>query len=97
MKRPSKNKIQYLRLAIGMTGKAIISDSMADLILTTQSEMKRLGGKFSLRDAAKIADELDKIYEPKICDCKHPDWVGDGLCGKCGKLMRPPTPPTQKV
>lgn len=62
MKRPSKKQIQELRIALGMTGLICINDSAADLILTTQNEIKRIGGKFSVRDGVHIATEVNKTY-----------------------------------
>jgi hypothetical protein len=65
MRRPSKKAIQYLRISIGMTGAMSISDYGCELVLVVQSEMERLGGKFSLRDAAKVADQVEKWNKPK--------------------------------
>lgn len=48
-----------------MTGAMSISDYGCELVLVVQSEMERLGGKFSLRDAAKVADQVEKWNKPK--------------------------------
>lgn len=65
MKAPSKKQIAMLRISLGMTGLIAINDYSAELILCIQSEVKRLGEKFSLRDAARVADELTKRHEAK--------------------------------
>jgi len=61
MKRPTKHQIQFLRIALGMSGIST-NDCAADIILTVQNEMKILKGKFSLRDGARIEDEVRKTY-----------------------------------
>ena len=48
-----------------MTGAMSISDYGCELILVVQSEMERLGGKFSLGDAAKVADQVEKWNKPQ--------------------------------
>ena len=66
MKRPTKKQIEFLRLALGMTGLVLINDHISELILVVQSEMKRLGGKYSLMDAAKIAADLQEIQKKDL-------------------------------
>jgi hypothetical protein len=62
MKRPTKKQIASLRIALAMTGVVAINDNVSELILVVQSEMKRLGGAYSLRDATSLADELNKLH-----------------------------------
>lgn len=50
-----------MRIALGMSGVST-NDCVADIILTVQNEMKILKGKFSLRDGARIEDEVRKTY-----------------------------------
>jgi|LakMenEpi03Aug12_release.lakeMendotaPanAssembly.Ray.scaffolds.fasta_scaffold1006437_3 hypothetical protein len=66
MKRPTKKQVQFLRLALGMTGVVAISDNLSELILVVQSEMRRLGGEYSLRDGARIASELGEIHKKEM-------------------------------
>jgi uncharacterized protein YxjI len=63
MKRFTKKQIQYLRLSVGMTGTVYLNDAAAETILQVQAEMERLGGDYSLRDAAKIASHIEKKYK----------------------------------
>ena len=63
MKRPTPKQIENLRLALGMTGLVAINNHTSELILVVQSEMKRLGGKYSLKDAVRIAHELSEIHK----------------------------------
>ena len=63
MKHPSKKEIDSLRLALGMTGLVCINNETSHLILVVQSEMKRLGKNFSLKDAAVIAESLNNFYK----------------------------------
>lgn len=65
MKRPTKKQIQSLRIALGMTGAMALNDAACDLILTTQNEVKRLGGKFSLRDGVAIQFAVEETYSKK--------------------------------
>lgn len=65
MIKPTNKQIEYLRLALGMTGLILINDETAELILVVQDEMKRLGGEYSLKDAAKVAVELQKRHIKK--------------------------------
>ena len=63
MRSPTKKQIEYLRLAINMTGVVMINEYTAELILVVLKEMKRLGGKYSLKDAAKIAADLETKHK----------------------------------
>lgn len=63
MKSPTKKQIEYLRLAINMTGVVMINEYTAELILVVLKEMKRLGGSYSLKDAAKIAADMEAKYK----------------------------------
>lgn len=65
MIKPTKKQIEFLRLALGMTGLVLVNDQTAELILVVQDEMKRLGGEYSLKDAAKIEVEMEKRHKPK--------------------------------
>ena len=62
MKKFTNKQIQYLRLSVGMTGIIYLNDAAAETILQVQAEMERLGGKYSLKDAAKIAAYIEKKY-----------------------------------
>ncbi len=53
-------------MALGMTGVVAISDNLSELILVVQSEMRRLGGEYSLRDGARIASELGEIHKKEM-------------------------------
>jgi hypothetical protein len=62
MKRPTKKEVQFLRIALGMSGIAT-TDIACEIIISVQKEMKRLGtSKFSLKDGARIEDEVLKYY-----------------------------------
>jgi hypothetical protein len=63
MRSPTKKQIEYLRLAINMTGVVRINEYTAELILIVLKEMKRLGGSYSLKDAAKIAADLEAKHK----------------------------------
>lgn len=64
MKHPTKAQIEYTRLAMSLSGLPI-NDITAEHILIVQGELERLGGKFSLRDAAKIEAYLEARHNPK--------------------------------
>ena len=64
MKRPSKKAIETLRLALGMS-QICVNTVAAEMILTIQSEVERLGGEYSLRDAAKVEAFVMKNNKPK--------------------------------
>jgi hypothetical protein len=49
-----------------MTGLAMVNDAGAETILLVLDEIKRLGGQFSLRDAARIEDHIQQKYKPKM-------------------------------
>jgi hypothetical protein len=61
-KKKKPTKADYLRIACGMSG-VTMSNLTADVILETQKDMERLGGKFSLRDAAKIQTRIENKYK----------------------------------
>jgi len=63
MKKPTKKQINYLRVAVGMSGMVAINNAAAELILITQSEMERLGGDYSLKDAAKVSSFIQSKYK----------------------------------
>ncbi len=65
MKRFTKTQIEYLQIAVGLTGIVYLNDAAAETILQVQAEMERLGGEYSLRDAAKIAAYVEKKYAKK--------------------------------
>ena len=65
MKKPTKKQIEFLRLALGMTGLAAVNDNVAELILVVQAEMRRLGGQYSLRDAARIESEMERRWKER--------------------------------
>lgn len=62
-KRPTKKEIDYLRIAVGLSSIVCIDNHIAELILVTQSEMEKLGGGFSLRDASNIGAHLKAKWE----------------------------------
>lgn len=64
MKRPTKKQIQFLRIALGMSGIAV-NNASCELILTVQKEMKRLKGEFSLSDGTRIECLVEGYYKPK--------------------------------
>lgn len=63
MKAPTKKQMSFLRIALGMSGTISINDSAAAFILVTQQEMRRLGGKYSLRDACNVQEFVNKMFE----------------------------------
>lgn len=62
-KVPTPQAINHLRIALGMTGSIAINNALAEIILIVQDEMLKLGGAYSLRDAARIADYVEKKYK----------------------------------
>ncbi len=66
MKRPSKKRINYFRLALGMTGLIAMDNMTCELVLTVQDEMDRLGVKYSLRDASRIAETVTKWHKSDL-------------------------------
>lgn len=71
MKRPTKKEVQLLRIALGMAGLAT-TDIACEIIISVQREMERLGtNKFSLKDGARIEDEVLKHYNKSTPDT-HP-------------------------
>jgi anti-anti-sigma regulatory factor len=58
MNQISKREIENFRICLGMTGVAMVDNTCAEIILHVKHEMRRLGGSFSLRDAAKIVDHV---------------------------------------
>lgn len=65
LKRPTIGAINQLRIGIAMTGEIAISNATAELILVTISEIERLGGKYSLMDAARVRAFVDKNNTPE--------------------------------
>lgn len=65
MKRPTKKQVQALRICLGISGVPT-NDMTAELILTIQSEMKKLKGNFSLHDGVRIEYCVQNYYKPKI-------------------------------
>jgi len=63
MKKFTKTQIEYLRLSVGMTGIVFLNHAAAETILQAQAEMERLGGDYTLRDAAKIGVYIKKKYK----------------------------------
>lgn len=63
MKRPNKKNVQLLRLALGMSGVTMVNDRGAEHILLTQSEIRRLGSKFSLDDGVNLESFLKTQWE----------------------------------
>jgi hypothetical protein len=63
LSHPSREEISKLRICLGMTGLAMVNDVGAETILMVMSEMKRLGGEYSLDDAAKIEDAIAQKYK----------------------------------
>lgn len=64
MKKFSKQKIDYTRMALSLAG-LVVGDAGAELVLQVTSEIDRLGGKFSILDAAKIEAYICKKYNVK--------------------------------
>ena len=66
MKIPTHKQIQIRRLALGLSGMPC-NDPAAETVLLVESEIERLGNKFSLREAANIEYYIHKKYHsPKI-------------------------------
>jgi hypothetical protein len=63
MKKFTKQQIEYLQIAVGLTGIVYLSDAAAETILQAQSEMEKLGGDYTLRDGAKIGAYIKKKYK----------------------------------
>ncbi|MES2287888.1 MAG: hypothetical protein V4547_19525 [Bacteroidota bacterium] len=62
IKRPTKKQVDFLRISLGLSG--IVCNPMScESVLITQSEMRRLGGKFSMRDGARIEAMIIEIYK----------------------------------
>jgi len=60
----STEKIQYLRIALGLQ-KIGVNDEMAERIIATYETVLKLGGNFSIKDAVQIELKLDKKYKEK--------------------------------
>ena len=66
MKLPTEKQIQIRRLALGLSGLPC-NDAAAETVLLVESEIERLGNKFSLMEASKIEYHIHKKYHsPKI-------------------------------
>lgn len=66
MKIPTEKQIQMRRLALGLAGLPC-NDAAAETVLLVESEIEKLGNKFSLRDAANIEYHIHRKYHaPKI-------------------------------
>jgi hypothetical protein len=58
----TRKEIEYLRIALGLCGIGIGSQT-ACLINEVYKEVQRLGGGFSIRDAARIQYEVEQRYK----------------------------------
>ena len=56
-----RREISQLQLALGMAG-LVTNDKSVDLILRVQSAVKKLGGKFTLKDACQISAEVEEYH-----------------------------------
>ena len=66
MKMPTDKQIQMRRLALRLSGLPC-NDASAETVLLVESEIERLGNKFSLKDAANIEYAIHKKYhQPKV-------------------------------
>lgn len=63
MRRPNKKAVDFLRLSLNMTGIIGVNGATSELILVVQDEMKRLGGNYSLRDAARIEATVKRWHD----------------------------------
>lgn len=59
-----KEKTQYIRSALGLSGVAV-NDHMAEMIWRMYESLQELGGSFSLRDAANIEAFMNKKFNIK--------------------------------
>jgi hypothetical protein len=57
-------KVNYLRIAFGMSGLGV-SLTTTEIIFRTFQALEKMGGEFSLMDAAKIEVEVEKKYAEK--------------------------------
>lgn len=65
MKYPTETEIQYMRIAMGLTGLPI-NDMVADTILRVVAELNDKKGKFSVHDAVRIEADVHRKYKPKV-------------------------------
>lgn len=61
MRQPTNRQIQIMRLALGLSGLPC-NDASAETVLLVVSGMKKMGSKFSLREAAEIEHHIHKKY-----------------------------------
>lgn len=54
-------KVEYMRMALGICGLGV-SDMTAEIIVRVYQGIEKMGGEFSLMDAAKIEAEVQEKY-----------------------------------
>lgn len=59
-KQTDKEKTQWTRLALGIAGVTCNTDVTPEIIWRTFEAMQRLGGKFSVRDGARIKAQVEE-------------------------------------
>jgi hypothetical protein len=64
VKIPTDQQIQIMRLALGMSGLPC-NNAGAETVILVHAEMKRLGKKFSLKDATDIEYHIQRKYYSK--------------------------------
>ena len=62
MIKPTNRQIQVMRLSLGLSGMPC-SDAAAETVLIVNSEMHRLGPKFSIREASEIEYYITRKYK----------------------------------
>lgn len=60
----SKEKIEYLRIALALQNISVPSE-ICDRIIVTYEKVLELGGKFSVRHAVDIEYSMDRKYAKK--------------------------------
>ena len=61
----TNEQINYLRIALVLSGIVGATNSICETILMTQEMMAKKGGKFSIKDACKIEEFIRQKYNPE--------------------------------